>query len=356
MQVFRPTLKIKIGDRFVGDNEPCFIVAEAGSNHNRSLPQALKLVDVAVEAKVDAVKFQTFSAEKLYSKKTPTMTYLREKNLAGERESVWELLKKVEIPREWHKELADYCKEKGIGFFSTPFDLKAVDELEEIGVTVYKIASFEITHLPLLEYVAGTGKPIILSTGMSDLSDIETALEVIYKQGNYNVILLHCAINYPPDFKDLNLRAMNTMRQAFQLPVGFSDHTMGTTSDIAAVALGASVIEKHFTLDRNMKGLDHPFALEPQELNDMVQSIRDTEAALGSPIKRHTEAEDEMYRLGRRSLVAICDIAEGMVITREMIDVKRPGYGIHPRMIDVVTGRAAKINIEKDDVLTWEMV
>jgi len=347
--------KIKIKNRLVGNSEPCFIIAEAGSNHNRKLDQAFKLIDIAVEAGADAVKFQTYSAEKIYSKKTPKMSYLKKDNLTREKESVWDLVKRIEMPREWHKDLADYCTEKGVVFLSTPFDLKAVDELEKF-VSAYKIASFEITHLPLLEYVAKKRKPIILSTGVADLSDIELALDTIYGQGNKDVILLHCAINYPPKYDDLNLRSIQTMRQAFQLPIGFSDHTLGITSDIAAVALGACVIEKHFTLDRTLPGPDHPFALEPDELKEMVQAIRDTESALGSPIKKHTEAEEEMYRLGRRSLVAACNIPKGTQIAKEMIDVKRPGYGIHSKMMNVVIGRVAKTNIEEDDILTWEMI
>jgi N-acetylneuraminate synthase len=347
--------KITIGNRVVGEDEPCFIIAEAWSNHNRDFAQALKLIDVAKEAGADAVKFQTYSAETLYSKKTPKMNYLKKKGLSGEQESVWDLLKRIEIPREWHKDLAQYCREKEIIFLSTPFDLKAVDELDEVGIPVFKIASFEITHLPLLRYTARKMKPIILSTGMADLSDIERALDVVYTEGNYEVILLHCAINYPPSYKDIHLRAMETMRQAFQLPVGFSDHTMEITVDIAAVALGACIIEKHYTLDRRLSGPDHPFALEPNELKQMVRAIRNTEDALGLPIKKHTEAEEEMYRLGRRSLVAACKIPKGTCLTEGMIAVKRPGYGIPAHLMEIVIGRVAKVDIEEDDILTWEM-
>ncbi len=346
---------ITIGNHIVGEGNPCFIIAEAGSNHNRDFKQALELIDVAKEAGADAVKFQTYSAETLYSKKTPKMNYLKKKGLSGEDESVWDLLKRIEMPREWQRDLAEYCKDKGIIFLSTPFDLNAVDELDEVGMTAFKIASFEITHLPLLRYVATKKKPVILSTGMADLADIENALEVIYKEKNHEVILLHCAINYPPSYKDVHLRAMDTMRQAFQLPVGFSDHTMEITADVAAVALGACVIEKHYTLDRTLPGPDHPFALEPDELAHMVKAIRDTEDALGSPIKRHTEAEEEMYKLGRRSLVAGCSIPKGTPLSMEMIAVKRPGYGIPTNMMDVLVGRVAKVDIEEDDILNWEM-
>ena len=347
--------KIKIGNRWIGEGEHCFIIAEIGSNHDGKLEQAKKLIDIAKEAGADAVKFQVFKAEKLYSKKTPTMTYIKKDKLLKEKESLYDLIKRIEMPRRWIKILTEYCQKKKIIFLATPFDLKAVDELEKF-VPAYKISSFEITHLPLLEYVAKKKKSIILSTGMADLSDIELALETIYKQGNRNVILLHCAVAYPSKYENLNLRAMQTMQQAFQLPVGFSDHTSDITADIVAVALGASVIEKHFTISRKLKGPDHPFALEPDELKNMVEQIRNTEKSLGSPIKKHTPAEEEMYRLGRRGLVATCKIPKGTRITRKMIEVKRPGYGIHPKMIDAVVGRIARRDIEEDDILTWDMI
>jgi len=348
-------IKIKIAHRWVGGGEPAFIIAEAGSNHNGSLAQAKKLIDVAAEAGADAVKFQTFKADKLYSKKTPDMSYLKKSKLLKKGQTVWDLLKQNELPRGWQKTLADHCRKRKILFLSTPFDLEAVDELDALKMPAIKIASYEITHLPLLAHAARKKKPIILSTGMADLSDIETALEVIYKAGNRNVILLHCAINYPPRFEDVNLRAMDTMRKAFQLPVGYSDHTTGIAADIAAVALGACVIEKHFTTSRKLPGPDHPFAIEPDELRAMVQGIRQAEASLGSPIKRRTAAEEEMYKLGRRSLVAACDISKGNKITRSMLDVKRPGFGIPTKMMPAVVGRTARVTIKADDILSWEM-
>lgn len=346
---------VQIGNRSVGQGQPCFIIAEAGSNHDRKLDQAFELIDVAVAAGADAVKFQTYSAETIYSKKTPKPEYLKRKNLSGKNESLWDIIKRIEMPRTWHKKLADYCRKERIIFMSTPFDLKAVDELEEVKVPVYKIASFEITHLPLLEKCAKTQKPIILSTGMADLTDIETALDVIYKIGNRQVALLHCAINYPPKYEDINLRNMDTMRRAFDVPVGFSDHTLGHTIDVAAVTLGACIIEKHFTPDRKLPGPDHPFALEPDELKAMVTAIRQTELSLGSAIKKRTAAEEELYRLARRSLVAACDIPKGKKVTRAMLEVKRPGFGIPTKQMDLLIGRTARINIEEDDILTWEM-
>jgi N-acetylneuraminate synthase len=347
---------MKIGKRRIGEGDSCFVIAEAGSNHNRDFETALKLIDVAVEAGADAVKFQIFSADTIYSKKTPMASYLTEKKLAQDSESLYDIIKKLEIPRHWTPDLMEYCQKKGICFLSTPFDLTAVDELEQVGIEAYKVASFEITHLPMLKKISQTGKPIILSTGMANLEDIEVALEAIRSAGSSEVALLHCAIAYPPKYEDINLRAMDTMKQAFQLPVGFSDHTMGYVTDVAAVARGACIIEKHYTLSRDQKGPDHPFSLEPHELKEMVTAIRQTELVLGSAIKKATEAEAEMHRIGRRSLVAARDIAAGTVITEDMIAVKRPGFGIPTRFMDLVVGRKAVKDIEEDDILTWEMI
>lgn len=347
--------KIKIGNRWIGKGYPCFIIAEAGSNHDRSFKKALKLIDIAVSSGADAVKFQVFKAKKLYSEKTPPMRYLKKGNLLKKGERVFDLLKRLEIPRSWLGDLSKYCQKNKIVFLATPFDIEAVKELEKAGVPAYKIASFEITHLPLIKAAAETKKPVILSTGMADLKDIRTALDVIYKTGNKKTALLHCAINYPPRYEDLNLRAMDTMRNKFRVPIGLSDHTLGMTSDIAAVARGACIIEKHFTLSRKLSGPDHPFALEPSELKAMVGAIRDTEKSLGSPVKYHTRAEEEMYRLGRRSLVAACMIPKGAVVIRGMLEVKRPGYGIPTKMMDILIGKTARVDIEADEILDWKM-
>lgn len=347
---------MKIGNCKIGHDQSCFIIAEAGSNHNRDFDNARKLIDVAVEAGADAVKFQIFSAEAIYSKKTPMASYLKDKKLAKEGETLWDIIKRIEIPRQWTPDLMKYCQEKNIIFLSTPFDLIAVDELESAGIGAYKVASFEITHLPLLRKISATGRPIILSTGMANLEDIEIALSAIRSGGNSEVALLHCAIAYPPKFSDINLRAMDTMRQAFGLPVGFSDHTMGHVTDVAAVARGACIIEKHFTLSRNQEGPDHPFSLEPGELKAMVAAIRQTEQLLGSPLKQCTEAEKELYRIARRSLVAAVNIPAGTAISEDMLAIKRPGFGIPVRHTDIVIGRIARCDIEEDDILTWEMI
>jgi pseudaminic acid synthase len=346
--------EFRIGERPVGPGHPCYVIAEAGSNHNRDLATALRLIDVAAEAGADAVKFQTYTADGLYSRQTPGMSYLEEQGLIGERESVWELIKRVEIPWEWHGELARHAAHAGITFLSTPFEEAAVDLLEEIGVPAYKIASYEVNHLPLIAHAARTGKPLLISTGMASLGDIERALDTAAAAGARDLLLMHCAVNYPPRFDDLNLRAMATLRNAFQVPIGWSDHTPGHTADVVAVALGACAVEKHYTLSRDQEGPDHPFALEPHELSAMVAAIREAESSLGSSVKRVTDAEAEMFRLGRRSLVAARDIRAGGMVTREDIAVKRPGFGIPVHDLEQVLGRHVARDVAQDHVLQWD--
>lgn len=270
--------------------------------------------------------------------------------------SVHDLLSRLELPRRWHQRLADHCRRRKVLFLSTPFDLPAVDELDALGVPAFKIASFEINHLPLIEHAAAKGKPLLISTGMADLKDIRLALGAAARRGNRRVALFHCAIGYPPRPEDVNLRAMETMRRAFRLPVGFSDHTMGHAVTAAAVALGARMIEKHFTLSRSMKGPDHPFSLEPEELAAMVRAVREAEQALGSAVKHRTAAEEDLYRKARRGLVAARAVRKGERITAEMIEIKRPGYGISPVDLGKVVGRRAARNLRPDEILTWEML
>lgn len=347
---------IRVGRKRIGPGEPVFVIAEAGANHNRSIKTARALIDAAVRAGADAVKFQTYSAEKMYSRYTPAIGYIKKGKLSRKGESIRDLIERIEMPRDWLKRLADYCRRKKIIFLSTPFDVEAVDELAKVGMPAFKIASFEINHIPLIKHAARKKKPLLLSTGMADLTDIETAIAAAASAGNRQLALFHCAINYPPAFKDINLRAMETMRLAFDLPVGFSDHTLGHTVPVAAVALGARMIEKHFTLSRKLKGPDHPFALEPDELADMIRAVRETEAALGSSIKRRTPAEAELYKKARRGLVAACEIPKGKRITSKMLEVKRPGYGISPVDMSKVVGRRARRDLREDEILTWEML
>ncbi|KAF5414904.1 MAG: hypothetical protein C5S49_06500 [Candidatus Methanogaster sp.] len=343
-------MKIKIGSRFVGSGEPAFIIAEAGANHNRDFDMAKKLIDVAADSKADAVKFQTYSAETLYSKKTPEFSYMNGQN-------VYDLIKSIELPREWQQELADYADQRGIMFLSTPFDYAAVDELDEIGVPAFKFASFEIVDPELLKYAASKQKPMIISTGMANLGEIEDAISAIRSAGNDDIVLLHCNSLYPTPPEVVNLRAMKTMREAFKLPVGFSDHTLGIHISLAAVAMDACLIEKHFTLDRNLPGPDHSFAIESDELKEMVRCVREIGGAKGSGIKERSELEgDEMYVKARRSIHAKVNIPKGIEITRDMLIIKRPGYGIKPKFMDVVIGRTARMDIKEDDWVTWAMV
>lgn len=345
--------RLVIGERWIGDGEPCFIVAEAGANHNRDLGMAKELIAVAAEAGADAVKFQTYSAETLYSKQTPKFTYLE--GLTDK--STWDLIKEIELPREWQVELAEEAKKRGILFMSTPFDHRAVDELDALGVPVFKVASFEIVDLPLVRHAASKGKPMIISTGLADYEDIQDALAACREAGNDKVVLLQCASLYPAPPERINLRAMETMRRAFGTLVGLSDHTLGIHVAVAGAALGAAVIEKHYTLSRSLRGPDHPFAIEPGELRELVRQVREVEAALGDGRKLGPAPEEmEMHQKARRSLVAARAIPKGAHIERDMLTIKRPGFGIKPKYLDLVVGRVTKVAIEEDTVLTWEMV
>ena len=342
-----------IGKKKIGLNSPVFIIAEAGSNHNRNLSQAKKLIELAAEVEADAVKFQTYSAETLYSKKTPTPEYLDNKM---EQNSVWQLIKNLELPREWQGELADFSRSHDLIFMSTPFDYEAIKELEELKILAYKIASFEIVDLPLLGEIAKTKKPIILSTGLASIGEIEEAIKTITEISQNGLALLHCAINYPPPLKDINLRVIQTLYHVFQIPVGFSDHSMSIAIPAAAVALGACIIEKHFTLNRSLKGPDHKFALEPKELKEMVRNIRETELALGIFKKILPDSEKDLYKIARRSIIAANKIPKGKKIEKCDIIIKRPGYGILPKFLQLIIGREAKEDIDEDDIITWDLV
>jgi len=344
--------RIKIGNRWIGEGKPVFVIAEAGANHDRKLEQAKELIDIAVEAKADAVKFQTYRAETLYSKKTPQFSYLKDLEKG---KSTYDIIKENELPREWQKKLYEYACSKNIIFLSTPFDKQAIDELEPF-VPAYKWSSFTIVDLPLLGYAASKMKPMIISTGMCNLADIQEAIDTIYSQKNDNIVLLHCTSLYPTQPNQVNLRMMDTIQNAFYLPVGLSDHTIGIFIPIAAVARGAKVIEKHFTISRKLKGPDHPFALEPKELSEMIMGIREVEESIGFAKKQIIPGEEEMARLGRRSIIAKTDIPAGTKITEDMIIIKRPGYGISPKFINIVIGREAKEDIEADDIINWEMI
>lgn len=342
---------IKIGDRLVGNGEPCFIITEVGVNHNGDVELAKKLIDVAKDAGADAVKFQTFKAENVVTKNAPKADYQVKNTELNE--SQYDMIKKLELTEEEFKELYRYAKNKGIMFLSTPFDFESADFLEEMGVPAFKISSTDLTNLPFLEYVAEKGKSIILSTGMGTLGEIEEAVTTIRHAGNEDIVLLHCITSYPAKFESLNLRAIQTLRAEFKLPVGFSDHSLGIYAPIAAVALGAVVIEKHFTLDKNLPGPDHKASLNPEELKEMIKAIRLVESALGDGIKRLTSEEEEIKKVARRSIVAKVDIPKGNVITKEMITFKRPGIGLPPKHYREIIGKKARRNIKADELIYW---
>jgi N,N'-diacetyllegionaminate synthase len=342
-----------VGGRPLANGELTYVIAEAGSNHNRDLGIAKALIDVAAEAGADAVKFQTYSGDRIYSRRAESK-YLREFT----DQSPAELLEAISLPREWQGKLAEHARARGIDFFSSPFDYEAVAELAELHVPLLKIASGEIVDLPLIRCAAQTGIPLIISTGMANLAEIEEALTAAAEAGAQAVGLMQCASVYPAPVERINLRTMETMRAAFGVPTGLSDHTSGISIAIAAAALGAAFIEKHFTLDRKMPGPDHAFAIEPEELAAMVRGIREAQLALGDGRKTGPgpEEREENYTLARRSLIAAQDLPAGTVLGADMLTIKRPGFGIAPKYFDLVVGRTLRTAVEADDVLTWDMV
>lgn len=345
---------IQIGKRAIGFESPCFIIAEAGVNHNGNVEMARRLVEVAAQAGADAVKFQTFKAERLVTLDAPKAEY--QQQATADDESQYEMLRRLELSAEAHYELAAYCREQDIIFMSTPFDEESADFLSGLGVALFKIPSGEITNPFFLKHVAGKGKPLIISTGMAYLGEVEAAVHAVTEAGNSDFILLHCVSNYPAHPSEVNLRAMQTMQAAFGVPVGYSDHTPGTEIALAAVALGACVIEKHFTLDRNLPGPDHRASLEPKELTAMVRGIRAVETALGHGRKEPTPSEIKIAAVARKSLIARQNIPAGTVLTEELIGVKRPGTGLPPTMQPYLVGRKTKYAIPAGTLLTLEML
>lgn len=326
-----------------------FVIAEAGVNHNGNLEVAKKLIDAAAEAGADAVKFQTFKAEKLVCKNVAKADY--QKETTDQSESQFEMLKKLELTEEMHTQLIAYCKEKGILFLSTPFDVDSVDYLVGLGMEIMKIPSGEITNYPYLRKVAQTGKKVILSTGMSDIEDVKDAVAVLKEYGSKDIIVLHCNTEYPTPYTDVNLKAMQTIHDELGVEVGYSDHTRGIEIPIAAVAMGARVIEKHFTLDKTMEGPDHKASLEPNELKAMVSAIRNVEEALGNGIKEPSISEKKNIAIARKSIVAKCRIEKGQVYTEENLTAKRPGTGISPMRWNDIIGTVAQKSYNEDELI-----
>jgi N,N'-diacetyllegionaminate synthase len=326
-----------------------FIIAEAGVNHNGDLEMARKLIESAAAAGADAVKFQTFKAVKLASRFAPKAEYQKLSNDADS--SQLEMLKSLEMDEPAHRELISHCKAAGLKFLSSPFDLESIDLLHSLGLEIFKIPSGEITNLPYLRKIGGLGKKVILSTGMSDLGEIEDALNVLVKAGTLlgQIAVLHCNTEYPTPMEDVNLKCIQTIAQAFQVRVGYSDHTLGIEVPAAAVALGASIIEKHLTLDRSLPGPDHKASLVPQEFKAMVQAIRNIEKALGHSKKKPTASEIKNKSIARKSIVAAKDIRKGEVFSDKNLTIKRPGNGISPMRWDEVIGNIAMKNYKVDE-------
>lgn len=329
------------------------IIAEAGVNHNGSIELAKKLVDRAVDAGVDYIKFQTFKASKLVTKTAKKAEY-QQRNIGGTDDNQYMMLKKLELSEEAHGILIDYCQKKGIKFFSTAFDVDSIEFLHTFGIKLWKIPSGEVTNYPFLKKIAGFNEKTILSTGMCDMLDVCAAVEALYKNGlsKENLILLHCNTEYPTPFEDVNLKAMDALRDEFGVEVGYSDHTKGIEVPIAAVALGATVIEKHFTLDRNMEGPDHKASLEPEELKAMVSAIRNIEKAVGGDGTKHiSESERKNIAIARKSIIAAKDIKKGELLTEENLTVKRPGTGISPMRWEEVVGTKAIKDFSEEDFI-----
>lgn len=326
-----------------------FIIAEAGVNHNGDLKIAKRLVDEAAKAGVDAVKFQTFKAENIVCKNAAKADY--QKATTNAEQSQFEMLKKLELTEAMHKQLIEYCKEKGILFLSTPFDLESIDYLAQTGMEIMKIPSGEITNYPYLRKIAQTGKRVILSTGMSSIEEVKAAIAILRDHGASDISILHCNTEYPTPFEDVNLNAMKTLYDELGVEVGYSDHTLGIEIPVAAVAMGAKIIEKHFTLDKTMEGPDHKASLEPHELQDMVRAIRNVEMALGTGIKQPSVSEQKNITIARKSIVAKCRIEKGEIFTEENLTAKRPGTGISPMRWNDIIGTIAQRSYNEDELI-----
>ncbi|MCF7907784.1 MAG: N-acetylneuraminate synthase family protein [Candidatus Omnitrophica bacterium] len=345
---------VSIRNREVGFGRPAYIIAEAGLNHNGSIEVAKQLIDRAKESGADAIKFQTFKPGSRISKKVKAARYAE--TIIGLEETLYDMFDRLAMGHDDQKDLFNYARKSGIEIFSTPFDLESAEFLNSLGVGVFKIASMDLVSLPFIKQVARMGKPMILSTGMSTLGQVEEALEVIRQQDNPNVMLLHCNSSYPAAQEEMNLQVIETLKKCFKVPVGLSDHTFGLFVSHTALVLGADLIERHFTLDRAMEGPDHILSSAPAELAELVSMSKKIPEVLGDGIKRIQPNEYDTLNTQRKSLYAACDIKKGTVITQGMVAIKGPGGGLLPKYFDLVAGRIAKVDIEEDHPITWEAI
>lgn len=330
----------------------CFIIAEAGVNHNGDVGLAYEMIEKAKESGCDCIKFQTFHADLLVTK-TAKMADYQEKNLK-KTDSQYNMLKKLEFDQEVFSRLKRYCQDVGIQFLSTPFDEDSVELLEELGVDFYKMSSGDITNKPLLQYVAEKNKPIIISTGMCTMDEVQEAVGWLEETGNRQIKILHCTSNYPTPYSEVNMKAMLTLKEQFPYEVGYSDHTEGIIIPIMAVAMGAQIIEKHFTLDKKMPGPDHKASLEVNELSEMVQAIRNIESALGDGTKRPAASEKNTKIAARKSIVLKRGVKKGKQLEKEDFVIKRPGSGIEPKYMETIAGRILKRDMEEEELLSWD--
>jgi N-acetylneuraminate synthase len=345
---------LEINGRKVGAGYPCLVIAEAGINHNGDINMAREMVRTAARAGADVVKFQTFNAEKLTTAQAPKAAY--QMMATGKNESQFEMLQKLELGAGDFQMLMEECRQQGILFMSTPFDEESADLLDLLGMNAFKIGSGEVTNLPLLIHIARKGKPVILSTGMSYLNEVDVAVRRIHLAGNDHLALLQCTSNYPADPAQVNLRAMDTLAQAFQVPVGFSDHTLGIEIALAAVAMGACIVEKHFTLDKSLPGPDQKASMEPLELEVLVAGIRKVESALGHGRKEPVESEVDTAKVARRSIVARQDILAGTSLTENDVIMMRPGTGLPSTLLPYLLNRVARRDIPAGTLISFEMV
>jgi N,N'-diacetyllegionaminate synthase len=344
---------VTLGNIEIGPGKPPYIIAEVGSNHNGDMDLCKRLIDSAAEAGAHAVKFQSWTENTLIAKEE----YERNTDYSDKKKhfgSLREMVKAYQFTPEQHHEAHTHCKKRGIDFCSTPFSREEVDLLDKLNVPFFKIASMDVVNLPLLTYVARKHRPMVISTGMATLAEIEQAVETVWSEGNEQIILLHCISIYPPEYDTIHLRNIAMLQHAFDVPVGFSDHTLGTAIPLAAITLGACIIEKHFTLDKDMPGWDHAISADPAELRTIVQEGKNIFTALGSSKRIVTQAEIEKRIKFRRSLVARCSLSKGHVITVEDLDAKRPGTGIAPNEIPYVLGRKLAQDVQQDQVINWK--
>ena len=345
--------EISINGKKIGKNTPIFLIAEAGVNHNGDLTLAKKMIDIAAKADVDAVKFQTFKTEKLMLKSTPKVSY--QKKATNNKENFFEMIKKYEFTFEQFREIKDYCLNKELIFLSTPFDEDSVNFLENLEISAYKIGSGDLNNFPLLKLICSKKKPILLSTGMANLDEVRDSIEYIKKNGIKEIVVFQCTTNYPAASEEINLNVLDTYKKEFpDILIGFSDHSLGFEASIGAAAKGVKVIEKHFTIDKNLDGPDHKASLNPEELKAWVKSIRILEKSLGSSQKGPSKAELDIAKIARKSIVTIKDVKEGDILSEKNIGVKRPGHGISPVKFEIIIGKKVNKDIPKDSLIFWE--